>query len=80
MIPLQILKQLNRPDEAVIQLSWALNLSRHGSGGNVSSHIREEIDQIYHNLDEGQEENVDFIVHSDPEDDGSDVSMQDWVN
>ena len=72
----QILKSLNRGDEAVLQFSWALDFSR-----NVpSSHIREQIDQVYHehtathrldHLDDS-----DFVPYPDPEDAELDDSVR----
>ena len=63
----QILKSLGRGDEAVLQFSWALDFSRNAP----SSHIREQIDQVYHehtathrldHLDDS-----DFVPYPDPE-------------
>ncbi len=79
-LPRQLLKKLNRPHEAVLQFSWALDFNR--SSGNTQ--IREEIDQVYHPQDTSaleQSNDSDFIPHSDPVSDneggdGSDASMQ----
>ena len=74
--PSQILKSLGRGDEAVLQFSWALDFSR-----NVpSSHIREQIDQVYHEhtaahrLD--QFEDSDFVPYPDPDDAELDDSVR----
>lgn len=72
----QILKKLNRPHEAVLQFSWALDFSRSGT----SSHIREEVDQAYNPQDtlNGEEDESYFVPHYDSDEEGetNEDSMQ----
>ena len=72
------MKSLHRNDEAVLQFSWALDFSR-----NVpNTHIREQIDQVYHehtathgieHMDGG-----DFVPYPDP-DDPNDPDLDDSI-
>ena len=63
----QILKSLGRGDEAVLQFSWALDFSRNAP----SSHIREQIDQVYHEHSATHRldhlDDSDFVPYPDPE-------------
>lgn len=72
---LQILKSLNRSHEAVLQFSWALDFSR----SVPSSHIREQIDQVYHEHTAHSVEQVeesDFVPYPDPGGANSDDSVR----
>ena len=70
----QILKSLGRGDEAVLRFSWALDFSRNAP----SSHIREQIDQVYHEHSATHRldhlDDSDFVPYPDPEGAELDVS------
>ena len=70
---MQLLKKLKRPHEAVLNFSWALDFSRHGT----NSHIREEVDEMYQVSEaEGRNAEDDFFVHHSTSEDPSQLEEE----
>ncbi|CAI8035893.1 Cell division cycle protein 27 homolog, partial [Geodia barretti] len=69
----KLLKKLKRPHEAVLNFSWALDFSRHGT----NSHIREEVDEMYQVSEaEGRNAEDDFFVHHSTSEDPSQLEEE----